>query len=62
MGNAEDLKPSGDKIRCALRWICEELAAHPDKKRNNVILDAEVRFDLSPLECQFLQDKLIEKE
>ena len=57
MGEAEDLLPAGDKIRKAVRWMCEVLEAHPEKKRMAVIREAEVRFDLSPKECRFLDSK-----
>lgn len=38
-----------------IRWISETLLAHPERKRREVIREAEVRFDLSPAECAFLQ-------
>lgn len=38
------------------------LAAYPDKKRNQIIMEAEIRFDLSPKDCQFIQDKLMDKD
>ncbi len=57
MADAEELQPKGDKIRKALRWVCEILAEHPEKKRLAVIREAEVRFDLSPKECRFLDSK-----
>ena len=52
---------SGEKLKKVLKWIADELAAHPEKKRNNVIMEAEVRFDLSPRDCQFVNDKLMDQ-
>jgi len=57
MGEAEELQPPGDKIRKAVRWMCDVLAEHPEKERLAVIREAEIRFDLSPRECRFLDSK-----
>lgn len=47
--------PTGrDKVKKALRWMSEELLNHPQKKRDAVLREAEIRFDLSPAECEFL--------
>ena len=35
-------------------WVCEEMKEHPEKKRDVLYQEAEIRFDLSPLECEFL--------
>ena len=34
--------------------MSEELLNNPLKKRGAVIREAEIRFDLSPAECEFL--------
>ncbi|MEW6288734.1 MAG: hypothetical protein AB1545_02645 [Thermodesulfobacteriota bacterium] len=41
-------------MKKVLRWVCEVLAEHPEKKRADVFHEAQLRFDLSPLECEFL--------
>jgi hypothetical protein len=47
--------PTGsDKVKKAIRWMGEELLNNPQKKRDMVIREAEIRFDLSPAECEFL--------
>ena len=47
--------PTGsDKMKKALCWMSEELLHNPQKKRGAVIKEAEIRFDLSPAECEFL--------
>jgi len=56
MGATEDLQPQGDKIRKALKWISEMLGEYPEKSREQVLRDAEIRFDLSPSECEFLDN------
>ena len=48
------LQPPGDKMKKVLRWVCEVLEEHPERKRKDVFREAQVRFDLSPLECEFL--------
>ena len=54
MGGDSKMPTGGDKVKKALRWMSEELLHNPQKKRSAVIKDAEIRFDLSPAECEFL--------
>lgn len=42
------------KLKKALIWMSETLEAHPGKKRAAVVQEAELRFDLTPRECEFL--------
>ena len=58
---SEGIQPEGERIRKAVRWIIEVLREERDRKRRDVIEEAERRFDLSPLECEFLERKLIEE-
>ena len=64
MTPSEDLQPKGDKIRKAILWACDVILNCPDKKREDVIREAEIRFDLSPKECVFLDEKIakVDKE
>ncbi len=57
--STEELLPEGDKLRKAVKWLSEMVKEHPEKSRKEIILDAEVRFDLSPKECEFLQKKFL---
>ena len=34
------------------------LKTHPEKSRQQIISEAEIRFDLSPKECDFIDRKL----
>ncbi len=34
--------------------MAEHLETHPEKKRAAVLQEAELRFDLTPVECEFL--------
>jgi hypothetical protein len=50
--------PSGDKMKKTLCWISEMLKEHPEKSRQQIFSEAEIRFDLSPKECDFIDRKL----
>ncbi|MFA7382427.1 MAG: hypothetical protein WC001_03175 [Desulfurivibrionaceae bacterium] len=54
MGGDHKLPAGSDKVKKALRWLSEELLNNPQKKRDTVLKEAEIRFDLSPAECEFL--------
>ena len=54
MADTDSIQPPGEKMRKTLRWISETLAEHPEKTRHQIIQAAQVRFDLTPKECSFL--------
>jgi len=54
MGAAEEIQAAGDKMKKAICWISDTLLTYPHKTRSEVIREAEIRFDLSPKECEFL--------
>jgi hypothetical protein len=54
MGCKSGLPTSSDKVKKAICWMSEELLSNPQKKRDTVLKEAEIRFDLSPAECEFL--------
>ena len=56
MGTTENIRPQGEKIKKALKWISEMVGEQPEKSREQILRDAEVRFDLSPSECEFLDN------
>ena len=41
-------------LQKAVKWVGEILQEHPEKQRNQVINEAQLRFDLTPAECEFL--------
>ncbi|MCI5143216.1 MAG: hypothetical protein D3909_16125 [Candidatus Electrothrix sp. ATG1] len=41
-------------LQKAVRWIGEIMREHPEKDRNQVINEAQLRFDLTPAESEFL--------
>jgi hypothetical protein len=48
--------PEGEALRKAMRWLSERRLADPGAARAKLIEEAGARFDLSPLEVQFLYD------
>ncbi|RUM35187.1 MAG: hypothetical protein DSY50_05335 [Desulfobulbus sp.] len=44
-------------LQKAVSWISEVVQDHPEKKRETVLKDAQVRFDLTPAESTFLTEK-----
>ncbi len=56
MGNGQVVTPSTN-LQKAVSWISEVVQEHPDKDRAKVLKDAQIRFDLTPSECEFLTDK-----
>jgi hypothetical protein len=57
--STEQLKPKGEKLRMAIKWISETCKENPEKERKKVIREAEMKFDLSPRECEFLNEKFV---
>jgi hypothetical protein len=58
MSSVDEILPSGNKMKKTLCWISEMITAHPEKSRQQIISEAEIRFDLSPKECDFVDRKL----
>ena len=58
MSSVDEILPAGDKMKKTLCWISEMLKSHPEKNRGQIISEAEIRFDLSPKECDFVDRKL----
>ncbi len=50
----ETTQPHGEKLRKAIKWISETQLEHPEIKRREVIQQAQIRFNLSPRDCEFL--------
>lgn len=50
-----DLLTTSTSLQKAVAWIGETMRQHPDKQRGKVLAEAELRFDLTPAECEFLK-------
>lgn len=48
------IQPQGESIRQAVKWISAELLEEPSKKVGKLIQAAALRFNLSPLEEEYL--------
>lgn len=54
MSEAKSILPHGESLRRALRWLDEAVKERPAVQRGKLVDEAAVRFDLSPLEVEFL--------
>lgn len=48
------IQPQGESIRQAVKWISAELLEDPSKKAQKLVQEAGLRFNLSPLEEEYL--------
>lgn len=48
--------PEGEAIRKAVKWVSRCVQEDPDKPVQKIVHEAILRFDLSPIEAQFLMD------
>ncbi len=49
------IQPQGEEVRKAVKWVSEQIEYEPQKPLAKVLEQAGLRFDLSPLEMEFLQ-------
>lgn len=47
--------PEGERIKKAVAWVGEQRRESPDKKPLAIAAEAMIKFDLSPLEADFLE-------
>ncbi len=55
------IQPKGEDLRRAVKWVSEERKYDPGKEQKALIEEACVKFDLSPLDADFLLRKLLEQ-
>ncbi len=48
------IMPEGDDLRKAVKWLSDEKQLSPEKKMSDLIDEACLKFDLSPLDAEFL--------
>ena len=60
MGDTGSIKGLSANMKKAVCWISETVQEHPEKLRKDIITEAELRFDLTPRECEFLNTKFTE--
>lgn len=61
MSTPDSITPPGDRIKKALTWLSEATANHPDQSRRHLLEQAEIRFNLTPRECEFLNQNFGEE-
>jgi hypothetical protein len=49
-----DLLPDGEDIRRAVKWVSGHLQENPDQPVGPLVQEAIFKFDLSPLDAEFL--------
>jgi len=52
--------PEGEGLRSALKWLSERRQDEPGASRAKLIDEAALRFDLSPVEVDFLLQRWVE--
>ena len=55
------IMPQGEDLRKAVKWISENLEENPEQRLTKLIAEAVFRFDLSPLEGDFLANFFCKK-
>lgn len=54
MPGRQPTQPPGEKLKKALTLLSEMQEQHPGKSRAALLREIEMKLDLSPLECEFL--------
>lgn len=54
MSDIQNVKGLSANLKKAVCWISETVQEHPARKRKDILKKAELRFDLNPRECEFL--------
>ena len=56
------IQPKGEDLRKAVKWVGEERKYNPAKDLKALIEEACMKFDLSPMDADFLLRTLREQE
>nr|WP_320013235.1 hypothetical protein [uncultured Desulfobulbus sp.] len=54
MSEQSPLNCQSTKLKNAITWMADSIQNNPEKARHLVVQEAELRFDLTPVECEFL--------
>ena len=60
MGDVNAVMPQSTNLKKAIYWMSETVIQHPNKERVDIIREAELRFDLTPKECVFLNSNFLD--
>ncbi len=56
------VQPEGEDLRKAVKWISEERKYNPEAKPTKLIEEACLKFDLSPMDAEYLNKFLKHKK
>ena len=56
------IHPKGEDLRKAVKWVSEERKYNKEKKLQALIEEACLKFNLSPMDANFLLRTLLEQE
>ena len=56
------VQPQGEDLRKAVKWISEERRYDPGQKLSKLIEKACLKFDLSPMDAEYLLNFLKQKK
>jgi len=56
------IQPKGEDLRKAVKWVSEERKYNPEKELKALIEEACLKFNLSPMNADFLLRTLLEQE
>ena len=59
MGDSQAIPGLSANLKKAVSWIGETVREHPEKSRGEIITEAQLRFDLTPRECEFLNQNFL---
>ncbi|MEN8200477.1 MAG: hypothetical protein ABFR63_10450 [Thermodesulfobacteriota bacterium] len=54
MTSQQPTQKTGDKTKQALAELAELTEKNPDKSRQSLLQQVEIKYDLTPKECEFL--------
>ena len=49
-----DILPDGEDLRRSVKWISENIQENPDQPVQKLVREAIFKFDLSPMDAEFL--------
>ncbi len=56
---SETVAPKGEALRKAIRWMADQRRENPETASFTLVQEASLRFDLSPMETDFLSRKFV---
>ena len=56
MTDSQFIQGLSPNLKKAVCWISETVQKFPEKTRVDVLKEAELRFDLNPRECEFINN------